>query len=104
MSRAHALLSASAAHRWIPCPPSALLQEKYEDVLGLGGAGCDICKECTYPDAPCRFPKKRMSGMEGYGLVVADVCRDNGLLYYYGKDTITYTGMFLIKENKKSAV
>lgn len=31
MSRAHALLSASAAHRWIPCPPSALLQEKYED-------------------------------------------------------------------------
>ena len=31
MSRAHALLSASAAHRWIPCPPSAKLQEKYED-------------------------------------------------------------------------
>lgn len=76
------------------------LREKYDDVLGLGGAGCDICKECTYPDAPCRFPKKRMSGMEGYGLIVADVCKDNGLLYFYGKDTITYTGMFLIKENK----
>ena len=76
------------------------LREKYEHVLGLGGAGCDICAKCTYPDEPCRFPKKRMSGMEGYGLVVADVCRDNGLLYYYGKDTITYTGMFLIKDNK----
>ena len=75
------------------------LQEKYEHVLGLGGAGCDICAKCTYPDAPCRFPKKRMSGMEGYGLVVADVCKANGLLYYYGQDTITYTVMFLIKEN-----
>ena len=74
------------------------LREKYDEVLGLGGAGCDICKTCTYPDEPCRFPKKRMSGMEGYGLVVADVCRDNGLLYFYGKDTITYTGMFLVKD------
>ena len=75
----------------------ASLREKYDDVLALGGAGCDICSKCTYPDEPCRFPKKRMSGMEGYGLVVADVCRDNGLLYYYGTDTITYTGMFLLK-------
>ena len=75
------------------------LREKYDEVLGLGGAGCDICKTCTYPDEPCRFPKKRMSGMEGYGLVVADVCKANGLLYFYGKDTITYTGMFLVKEN-----
>ena len=74
------------------------LREKYDEVLGLGGAGCDICKTCTYPDEHCRFPKKRMSGMEGYGLVVADVCRDNGLLYFYGKDTITYTGMFLVKD------
>lgn len=29
--RQHAFLSASAAHRWIACPPSAALQEKYED-------------------------------------------------------------------------
>ena len=31
MSRQHALLSASSAHRWINCPPSAKLQELYED-------------------------------------------------------------------------
>lgn len=31
MSKAHAFLSASAAARWIACPPSARLQEKYED-------------------------------------------------------------------------
>ncbi len=31
MSRQHALLSASGAQRWINCPPSAKLQERYED-------------------------------------------------------------------------
>jgi len=32
MSIKHALLSASSAHRWIACPPSALLSKKFEDV------------------------------------------------------------------------
>lgn len=27
----HALLSPSSAHRWVACPPSALLNKKYED-------------------------------------------------------------------------
>lgn len=32
MSLQHALLSASSAHRWISCPPSALLSKNFEDV------------------------------------------------------------------------
>lgn len=32
MSVKHALLSASSAHKWISCPPSALLSKKFEDV------------------------------------------------------------------------
>lgn len=31
MSVKHALLSASSAHQWIACPPSALLSKKFED-------------------------------------------------------------------------
>ena len=31
MSGKHALLSASASHRWLSCPPSARLCEDYED-------------------------------------------------------------------------
>ena len=27
----HALLSASGAHRWLECPPSARLEESFED-------------------------------------------------------------------------
>ena len=29
--RGHALLSASSAHRWMACPPSARLSEQFED-------------------------------------------------------------------------
>ena len=36
--------------------------------------------------------------MEGYGLLVSQVCRDNGIEYYYGKNTVTYTGLFLIRD------
>lgn len=32
MSIKHALLSASSSHRWMACPPSALLSNKFEDV------------------------------------------------------------------------
>ena len=30
-SKAHAVLSASASHHWLHCPPSARLCETYED-------------------------------------------------------------------------
>jgi len=60
------------------------------DTLNLGAGSCTLCKTCAYPDAPCRFPEKMVSSMEAYGIVVADVCRENGLPYYYGKNTIAY--------------
>ena len=71
----------------------------YADVLALCSAGCDICKKCTFPDQPCRFPEKAVSAMEGYGLLVSKVCQDNDMKYYYGTNTVTYTALFLIKES-----
>ncbi len=78
---------------------TAELRKEYKDVLPLCAASCDICKKCTYPDAPCRFPEKAVSAMEGYGLLVSKVCKDNGIDYYYGPNTVTYTGLFLVKED-----
>lgn len=65
------------------------------DLLALGSGGCSICQTCAYPDAPCRFPDRAFSSMEANGLLVTDVCRDNGLSYYYGPNTIAYTSCFL---------
>lgn len=70
------------------CPP----------VLPLTAGSCSLCRSCTYPDKPCRFPDKMLSSMEAYGLLVSDVCRDAGLPYYYGPGTLTYSSCILTKE------
>ena len=70
------------------------IRREYPDALCLGAGGCRICAVCAWPE-PCRFPKHACSSMEGYGLFVTQVCRDNGLPYYYGEKTVTYTACVL---------
>ena len=74
---------------------SGLIHQKYPDALCLGAGGCRVCKRCAWPE-PCHFPEKACASMEGYGLFVTQVCRDNGAAYYHGERTITYTGCVLI--------
>ena len=68
-----------------------------EDMLPMGSGSCTICKTCTYPDAPCRFPERMITSMEAYGLVVSDVCQLADTPYYYGPLTITYSSCVLFK-------
>ena len=72
------------------------LREQGARVLALSAGGCTTCKKCTYPDAPCRFPEKMVSSMEAYGMLVLEVCKANGLQYYYGSDHMAYTSCFLL--------
>ena len=67
----------------------------YPGCLPLSSGACSLCRKCTYPDRPCRFPGKRMSSMEAYGLLVSDVCQKSELPYYYGPKTITFTACIL---------
>lgn len=67
----------------------------YNDVLLLGAGACTVCKECTYPDNPCRFQDKMASSLESFGIFVTQLCRDNNLEYYYGEGTLAYTSMLL---------
>ena len=73
------------------------------DCLPLTAGSCTICRKCTYPDRPCRFPGKMFSSMEAYGLLVSDVCIKSGLKYYYGPRTITYSSCVLTNLNIKGA-
>lgn len=73
------------------------LLEQFPRLLTIGAGCCTICKTCTYPDAPCRFPEKRISSMEAYGMLVTEVCRKNGMKYRHGSCTIAYTSCFLLE-------
>ena len=72
------------------------VRKKAPDALLCGGSSCSGCSECTYPDAPCRFPERLSYPMEGLGMMVYEVCRDNGLKYNYGNGTLTYIGCVLV--------
>ncbi len=72
-----------------------LMREHFSDVFSLGAGCCTICAECAYPDKPCRFPEKRVSSVESYGIYVSKLCKDNGIPYNYGPNTIAYTSCFL---------
>ncbi|MDD3881751.1 MAG: DUF2800 domain-containing protein [Eubacteriales bacterium] len=53
----HALLSASSAHRWLNCPPSARLTESYED------KGSDYAAQGTDAHALCEYRLKQLLGI-----------------------------------------
>ena len=76
----------------------AILDEDRLDCLPLAVGGCTRCKSCTYPDAPCRFPDRNFSSMEATGLMVNQVCKDNGVPYNYGKGKMAYTSCLLYNE------
>ena len=65
------------------------------DCLPLSAGPCLVCRKCTYPHRPCRFPAKAISSMEAYGLLVSDICIRSGLQYNYGPKTLTYTSCIL---------
>ena len=73
------------------------LKAQYPGMLPLCNTGCSLCQKCTYPDEPCRFPDKQVYSMSAYGLFVSQVCKDNGMEYNHGKDTMTYSSCFLLE-------
>lgn len=73
-----------------------LVRASHPNCFPMAAGTCTICKTCTYPDAPCRFPDKAVPSMEACGLFVSQICEDSGLPYYYGPRTVTYTSCYLL--------
>lgn len=57
MSVKHAFLSASSAHRWISCPPSALLSKKFED------ASSSFAQEGTDAHTLAQYKLEKLLGL-----------------------------------------
>lgn len=88
------MMAVETRHRAALHQFAAQLRALHPAALCLGAGGCRVCAECAYP-APCRNPAQACSSMEAYGLLVSEVCARNHVLYYHGKNTITYTACVL---------
>lgn len=94
-----AMLDAERRHKERFAALTRTLYDRYgrENVLPMGAGTCRRCPQCTYPDAPCRFPQEQTMSMEAYGLLVSQVCQDCGAAYYHGPRTITYVSCALLR-------
>ena len=63
-----------------------------EKFLLLNNEGCTRCDECTYPDAPCRFPEKLYPSIEGYGFLVSALAKQAGIPYIGKPTELRYFG------------
>lgn len=71
------------------------LNNSISDYLLLSNEGCGRCADCTYPNAPCRFPQFLHHSLEGYGFFVNELAKEAGIRYNNGPDTVTYFGALL---------
>lgn len=58
MPNPHALLSASSSHRWLACPPSALLSAEYEET------NSEFAKQGSEAHQLCEYKLKKRLGLE----------------------------------------
>ncbi len=66
-----------------------------DKIKALSAEGCDLCVECAYPNAPCRYPQKARPSVEAYGISVVELAKDCGLRYNNGEKTVTYFSLVL---------
>lgn len=68
---------------------------KGEKIRVMSAEGCGLCKTCTYPNAPCRFPEKARSSVEANGISVVDLSKECGINYHNSANTVTYFSVIL---------
>lgn len=68
---------------------------RFGDCYLYGNGGCTLCGHCTYPDAPCRFPRERIDSLEGLGIMVNHLAETAHVNYINGANTVTYFAMIL---------
>lgn len=72
-----------------------LAKEEFPSIFMLSNEGCHHCGQCTYPDAPCRFPHLLAPPIESYGIYVNELAHAANIKYNNGENTVTYFGMLL---------
>ena len=71
------------------------MRAELEGVLEFSTGGCDLCEECTYPDAPCRKPDERRESLSAHGVAVGATCERAGLDYSFVNGSVRFVGMIL---------
>lgn len=90
-------LATRGAHNEVAAQIRALFGRRLCQTLVLSGDSCAICEECSYPDAPCRFPDRMTPCIEGYGIVVPLLAEKAEIEFVQSANTVIWFGMILYR-------
>ncbi len=90
-------------HRLILRLERRLKKRGVNQVWGLIGGNCELCRTCTaVEDKPCRHPEKARTSLEAIGVDVVGLLERLGLDGRFHPDRITWTGCILFGEDQSS--
>ena len=95
-------LATRPAHEAVTREAAALLRAQGLEVMGLSTDSCAICRECSYPNAPCRHPEQMYPCVESHGIVVTALAEKRGIDYLYGGNIVTWFSLLLYREERET--
>lgn len=84
------MIEGKRVHELVSEKVRRLFEEEFTELLVLSSEGCQNCEDCTYPDAPCRFPHRMSPSVESYGIMVNQEAKEAGIHYINGANSVTY--------------
>lgn len=90
-------LATRGAHEAVTKQIQQVFRPYFGETLALSADSCAICRDCAYPDAPCRYPNRMVPCIEGYGIVVPALAEMAGIEFMNGAGIVTWFGAVLLK-------
>lgn len=93
-----ATLATRAAHEEVTHQVDALIRAQGIETYPLSTESCAICRECAYPDAPCRHPDRMYPCVESHGILVTEIAEKLGIEFQAGGNIVTWFSLILYRE------
>ena len=90
-------LSTRAQHEEITHQVADIFRQQHADIYVLSAQACHYCKQCSYPDAPCRRPDKMFPCVESHGVLVTALAEKYGISFINGYNVVTWFSLLLYR-------
>lgn len=90
-------LATRGPHEEVTRQVHALVKEQAGETMVLSTEACAHCEQCSYPNAPCRFPNRMYPCVESHGIVVTGLAEKYGIDFLAGGNIVTWFSIIFYK-------
>lgn len=87
-------LATRADHETVTHQVLDLVRGQGVECIALSTEACSICKECAYPNSPCRHPEKMLPCVESHGILVTEIAERLGMEFFNGNIVTWFSLIF----------